>query len=203
MHSSPACFAQYPVGVESKSSKQEMGIKERGKVSVLNHGGDVVSKASRYGAYELQLSENCTTILPVPGRGVPWSCDRDGSYHPMKGLGASSAGQALRQSRSQHVLLDTYHVRHWATASSRVHGWDMARATRGPIIDADNMAFVLDKRHHLALTLCRVSQTCARIEEAAVFTMPNARLYQSRRPSSLFEVLVHDDLSPFGLSCLP
>jgi hypothetical protein len=39
----------------------------------------------------------------------------------MKGLGASSAGQAFRQSRSEHVLLDTEHVSHWETASSRVH----------------------------------------------------------------------------------
>jgi hypothetical protein len=66
VNSSPSCFARYPVGVELKSNKQETGIEERGQVSVLNHGGDFESKASRYGAYELQLSETCTTILPVP-----------------------------------------------------------------------------------------------------------------------------------------
>lgn len=36
-----------------------------------------------------------------------------------------------------------------------------------------------------------------------MFTMPNTRLYQSRRPSSSLKVLVHDGLNPFGLSCLP
>jgi hypothetical protein len=119
-------------------------------VRVLNLRDDVESKASRSGAYELQLSETCTTILPVPERSAPWSCDRDGSYHPMKGLEVSSAGQASRQNRSQHVLLNTYDARHWATASSRVHDLDMARTTRGPIIDANNVALVLDERHHFA-----------------------------------------------------
>ena len=121
MYSSLASFARYPVGEESRSSKQEMGIEGRVKVRVLNFPDDVESKASRFGAYELQHSETCTTILSMPERGAPWSCDRDGSYHPMKGLGAPSAGQTSKQSRSQHALLDIYNARHWATASSRVH----------------------------------------------------------------------------------